>query len=545
MKAAVLDILIVWVRVLPAQQAMTDRCVTHLLPDDPTTHDVFGSHQRVASAIAELIKSEKVGKTVAITGSWGCGKSSVLRMVRQDLSQVADVFIFDAWAHEGDPLRRTFLERLIDFLWPDKPDQEVEQLKKDLLLRKKTKDDTATPVLTMEAKVVGLSLLMVPAGLAMFAAMVRIQKVSWDYLSLGLLLALLPIVILVLLTLGAGLRSVVLSLKVRISWRFLVPLTSTAVAILGVIAYRNRGPLISVLRLLLSHWAIGLICMLAALAVIMSAILRSTATFANIFPLLLNRTVTTSRSESVESVDPSSVEFQRWFASIVDIYKRSSKTNRLVIAIDNLDRVDPGMALQLWSTMRTFFEFDFDDNPWARCIWLLAAFDVNALRRLWPSSDGSAEAFVKKTFQISFAVPPLVLLKRDDFLLKQLRAAFPFHNDPQFQKVILLYGLEHIGEVSTPREITNFVNSVGSIHRQWFDDIPLVQQAQYVIAASASDGADVTNVLTAAAAPPESPEEIVGTDWRDALAAIHFSVPIADAAHVFMSGPLVKQPDHR
>jgi ABC-type transport system involved in cytochrome bd biosynthesis fused ATPase/permease subunit len=64
---------------------MCNQCVTHLLPDEPTTHDIFGSHERVASAIGELISSETAGKTIAVTGPWGSGKSSVLRMVRERL----------------------------------------------------------------------------------------------------------------------------------------------------------------------------------------------------------------------------------------------------------------------------------------------------------------------------------------------------------------------------------------------------------------------------------------------------------------------------
>jgi ABC-type transport system involved in cytochrome bd biosynthesis fused ATPase/permease subunit len=71
---------------------MSNQCVTHLLPDDPMTHDVFGSHQRVASAIAELVSSETVGRTMAITGPWGSGKSSVLRMVRERLASSTGVY---------------------------------------------------------------------------------------------------------------------------------------------------------------------------------------------------------------------------------------------------------------------------------------------------------------------------------------------------------------------------------------------------------------------------------------------------------------------
>jgi hypothetical protein len=100
--------------------------------------------------------------------------------------------------------------------------------------------------------------------------------------------------------------------------------------------------------------------------------------------------------------------------------------------------------------------------------------------------------------------------------------------------VAQLYGLRYASEVSTPRVITCFVNSIGSIHRQWHDEIPLVQQALY--AALTRDRPDVVAALTET--PSEIPEDLVGADWRNAVAAIYFNVPMIKAAHFFMSGPI-------
>lgn len=92
-----------------------------LLRDEPTTQDHFRTRNRVATAVAELIATEKSGKAIALIGPWGSGKSSVLQMIQARLAAIADLFIFDAWTHDGDPLRRTFLESLIEFLWQGNP----------------------------------------------------------------------------------------------------------------------------------------------------------------------------------------------------------------------------------------------------------------------------------------------------------------------------------------------------------------------------------------------------------------------------------------
>jgi hypothetical protein len=493
----------------------------HLLPDEPTTQDEFGTHSRVATAVAELIATEKTGKAIAVIGAWGSGKSSVVQMVRARLAGVADVFVFDAWTHEGDPLRRTFLETLINFLWPENRSADIKALWDEVTLRKKTKEETTAPVLTWEARALGILLLMVPAGLAMFAAMVRMKEPSWTLVTIALVLSLLPLIFVVVLGLGVSLRKIAAAAS-RLPRKITIGLTMIGSIALAAVAFLYRIPLAE-------HTKPRLIVLVVPVfLVIVFAIYRSSTS--GVLPLLLSRIVTTTRSESIESGDPSSIEFQRWFQSLVAMHYKS-KGRRLVIAIDNLDRVDSSLARQLWATMRTFFEFTSEARPEEERIWLLAAFDKGAIQSLWDVDD--PDSFIKKTFQASFYVPSLVLIHRDDYLKKQLRAAFPFCGDGLLDPVVRLYALKHATEIFTPRNITSFVNAVGSIHRQWrLDEIALINQAQYVLAAE--NNADVMSILNSAATASWSPEELVGPNWQESLAAIHFNVPPRDVAHVFM-----------
>lgn len=499
----------------------------HLLPDEPTTQDAFGTHSRVATAVAELIATEKPGKAIAVIGAWGSGKSSVLHMVRARLAGVADVFIFDAWTHEGDPLRRTFLETLINFLWPENRSAEIKALWDGVTLRKKTKEETTAPVLTWEGRTLGILLLMVPAGLAMFAAMVRMREPSWTLVTTALILSLLPLAFVVVLGIGVGLRKIVAATS-RLPRKLTIGLTIIGSIVLAAVVFLYRIPLAQ-------HTKPRLIVLVVPVfLVIVFAIYRSSTS--GVLPLLLSRIVTTTRSESIETGEPSSIEFQGWFQSLVAMHYKS-KGKRLVIAIDNLDRVDSSLARQLWATMRTFFEFTSEARPEEERIWLLAAFDKKAIQGLWEVEE-EPDSFIKKTFQASFYVPSLVLIHRDDYLKKQLRAAFPFCGDALLDPVVRLYALKHATEIFTPRNITSFVNAVGSIHRQWrLDEIPLINQAQYVLAAESNT--DVMSILNSAATSSWSPEELVGTNWQESLAAIHFNVPPRDVAHVFMPPAII------
>lgn len=91
-----------------------------LLRDDPSATDEFGPHKKIASIIKDEIARSSSGRSIAVVGPWGSGKSTVIQLLKGELSISKDVsahvFVYDAWSHQGDPLRRAFLEDLINSL---------------------------------------------------------------------------------------------------------------------------------------------------------------------------------------------------------------------------------------------------------------------------------------------------------------------------------------------------------------------------------------------------------------------------------------------
>ena len=117
---------------------MKERCPTKLLADTPAETDAFGSHERVARSIAEVVQTESGGKAIGLEGGWGAGKSTIVKLISQKLSHTREsaheIAVFDMWSHQDDPLRRTFLESLITrvqgFGWVNKEkwDQRIAEL---------------------------------------------------------------------------------------------------------------------------------------------------------------------------------------------------------------------------------------------------------------------------------------------------------------------------------------------------------------------------------------------------------------------------------
>ena len=67
------------------------KCTTRLIEDLPAEQDSLafhgdiGPHQRVAKAIAEVIRSkhEPGGKMIGLEGGWGAGKTTVCKAISQ------------------------------------------------------------------------------------------------------------------------------------------------------------------------------------------------------------------------------------------------------------------------------------------------------------------------------------------------------------------------------------------------------------------------------------------------------------------------------
>ncbi|MBA7559640.1 hypothetical protein ES708_01255 [subsurface metagenome] len=137
------------------QEGKAKVCPTRLIEDSPADKDLLsfedgdiGPHERVSKAIADLVQSDEPGgKMIGLEGGWGAGKTTVINLLQKRLEADNNiiVFRFDAWAHEGDPLRRTYLESIIEYFkdkdWIDKEiwNKTLEKLTKRL---RTTRTDT-------------------------------------------------------------------------------------------------------------------------------------------------------------------------------------------------------------------------------------------------------------------------------------------------------------------------------------------------------------------------------------------------------------------
>lgn len=498
-----------------ANASSSPECPTVLLRDKPASRDGFatsenecGPFERVADAIARLVETEPGGRMIGLEGHWGAGKSTVVQLVADRFrrrEKFHAVVAFDAWAHEGDPLRRTFLEAVVAGMrtanWCDKQkwDDRVDQLAN----RKKTTKTQTRRKPTGLASCVALSLFAVPFGQALLSAA----------FAKGL-------------TIGKG----------SISWHF----------VLGSVLV--LAPLLVVALFYLTH------------------LFRKYALKKRdrVFDLSIGQSTSTEEAvtEASEALNPTSIEFEDCFEELLDESLNGNDRRRLLLVLDNLDRVDPPSALQLWSTLQAFLQGQCKQRPWFERVWILVPYDPVGLRLLWDNRGGScvdsdpsdiahapkadhalqdgralsstqhsithtgeaSESFIDKSFQIRFYVPPPVISDWRKYFFEQMKMALPKHEEDDQNEVFRVF--ENFGANSTkpptPRQIKLFINQVGSIHRQWQHDFPLSHQAYFALVRRGD--ISLTERLLKGYQPSVAATALLGKELRESLAGLAFNV---------------------
>lgn len=542
----------------PPTEVSIEICPTVLLTDEPAKKDWFKPQEMVALAMTKLIENTVGGKAIGLEGGWGSGKTSIINLLTDKLENTKNtVVLFDAWAHEGDPLRRTFLESLIDHFinigwfgsdaWSD--DKEI------LGRRLELKNTITVPNLTRAGIAVLIATPFIPVGIAFLNAALREPPTTifvWNlqiatrFLSLfviGLVLTFLPLLVVVFEIARQWLMVQWDQIKLR------------------------RRVIGSGRRQKENESAPG------TKAVGPNGNQRERRQEAkHTWTLFLNKSFSESRIETNKTPNPTSIEFEEEFCKIMGA-ALDPPDRKVVLVLDNLDRIGANEALAIWSTLQTFLRprtIKGRDIEWLDRLWVIMPFDPEALRRLWGERHNSdskptthsgkptpnegtkwreqeqlALSFLDKSFQIRFEVPPPALSDWHIHLLELLGRALPEHKvslptdrEADFHACYRLYAW-HKGEDKTPptpRALKLFVNQIGAFHRLWGDELSLAHIAYYTLLRRRNS--QVIQELMEGNLPNEELQGLLGEGAADNLAALALNVKPHQAKQIILGSPI-------
>ena len=458
--------------------------------DRPADQDEFSSkaHERVAATLAQIITTSEGGRAIGLEGTWGSGKSTVIDIAARALESQrhenglkSSVFVFDAWAHQGDPLRRVFLEELISKLSRDEAvDQEYweRELEKLRSKRKKTTEQKAEK-LSPVAKAAVLTIPLYPLAYALILqyfipssgalATVAVPWLgSWPIWVFGLAIAAIPYVA---------------ALCVWLSWR------------------RWGRP----------EWYKT----------------REDKKGKSIVVAFTRQTDHIVTEQFIREDEATTVEFNEKFDELAESAR--FRKARIVIVLDNLDRLSQDQIKSIWGTMRNFFIATpgSSRHDALKNVWLIVPIDRRHIESVFRDGENehSRRGFIEKTFEIVLRVPPPLLSNWEKFLKDKLVWAYGSKiSDASIYKIYQFFDLYTVANPSiiTPRALNTYVNDIVSQSKLSGNSIPLEYQALYSLyrqdVVHDISRLENSSVLDEAVKPAvESP------DWAMYLAACHFN----------------------
>lgn len=488
------------------KEKQSARPMLNFVPDQAADIDEFGSHTRIARAIADVISGKPDLKVIGLLGPWGSGKSTVVKFVTERLEQQLDgvgihCFSYDAWLHQSDPPRRSFLEALIRFLIERKLTTESRWSERLGELNRQIEDTDVhtTPTLSRAGRWLLPLALLVPFGMQFLnhdwvEAASKADANIWERVAfpLGLLLTILPVAA------AAGLW-----LRWRPSRNFLTR-----------DFYRSEN----------------------------FSTNRSPFEKETLFSIFTNREVVSQKSRTIRTPDPTTIEFQEIFREIlkeVDV-DPAGRGVRLLFVIDNLDRLPELQAVEMWATIRSFF---LGSKSKSRLPAVLLPIDEGAVERMYSTSHGPeiaqglAQSFMDKTFDLSFRVTPPVLSNRHRYLERKLYSIFGDVAQSNWAYLVgSMYDAWRQGrggaEPVTPRHLNALLNNIATLYLQWSEEgINFASISYYVVFRE-----DIEGDIVSAIAKPKFDMDLVDPIWGQSIAAMHYGVPLNDAAQVLLQG---------
>lgn len=473
--------------------------------DEPAARDAFGS-QGLAEAVLSAIRNQRELRTIGLLGGWGTGKSTVLKFIADKLETSPDLagvllFHYDAWLHQSDPVRRSFLEALIEFLRTNHigTTNKWDEAMADLVGRVEQVDSRSIPALTPWGAIILASLLLYPVGAGLFGLDTLREALSatglgwWPLAVAGALMA-APLLIVT---------------GVYAWWRPWGELAIWNVDFWTTHAKRHKDD--------------------------------------SIISILVQRGQERTVTKTTHAPEPSAIEFQKMFQDINSEVGRANR--RLVIVIDNLDRMVAAQAAEFWANVRSLF-LGRDANssgPNKTLPLVILPVDESAFARMYDDSAGNTtglfngQSFISKTFDVVFHVTRPVLSRWADYFAEQMKFAFSGKlSDAEVliaQRVFEHSRLARDGAQTkqvTPREINTFINALAALRLQWpSEQISLEAAATYAAFRGQID-ADLLRVLKEGL----NDRTKIGAHRQREIAALHFGVQPDEAVQVLLEAPI-------
>lgn len=472
----------------------------NILTDDAEQEDLLENkaHENIANHLYGFITdTNSHGLTVGIEGKWGSGKSTVIKILNEKLKKSKDIFVFyiDTWAHEGDPLRRIFLESFISRI------EKTDQFRK---LDSKGKEELNN----IKGKI--------------------------QYKQKTTLISKMPEID------TAG--------KVTTALAFLVPL--------GTVLVESTFPDVTIKWGLSPHW-VFLLGLLLVVAPFLSFLLFSCLKKSFFKNKDCDTIKETSNEEEKSSVDFDLyfTNLQDFLSRKLNITKIVCIIDNLDRVREN-DALKIWSTLQIFVQGKNS-NINNNGQDEKLKFWVLVPYDEQRLRKLWDNGNIKkddkeslcSKSVFDKSFQLRICVPQLIIGDWEDFAKTQIERALSHYekNEKEIILDVLKWTRKDLNDSPTPREIKMYINQIGFLYPLNKQYISLASVCYYIVLkylySKSSD--EIKDGLVAGSIPDQSMELYqYKQELTSELSSLIFMIPKEKALQLLLQKPIQKGLDN-
>lgn len=458
------------------------------LLDEPISLD----ESPIVKSLSEELKISD-GKIIGLLGSWGSGKSSIIESIKKE--SFCELLEYDAWKNEGYPFKLGFLKFLIAYAEKiDCNDKELKNTKNQLDILQQIKDEKKSinfSIVNLPNTLITIALLFYPLAFKMIEN--KALNPLFLFSNLKFWIFNLDIFKTILLF-GIG----ALSINYLITTEFKKhPLTFKEI-------FSSKGEIALNLFYLVVISAITSVffnSISAGFIIFVPLIIWSIFNSKDFFRKIFGKTDdfyilegTKPRTESIITInktpEPNYSDFKDLYAQILNLIKEKRKNRKVVIVIDNIDRIDEEDAQNIWSCLKGIVLKEKTVN-------VIIPIDEKQVTEIYKANalnetdDDKTISFIQKTFDITFRVSPFIMTKAKDFWKSKLNEAFGNQLtetdkdeiisifDTRNDKINNMFSSNYSGNL-TPRKIIKLINEVVSLQKiDIFKDISIVTKFAY------------------------------------------------------------------
>lgn len=444
------------------------------------------SQNRLASAIQRHIESTDsslrqencLPRIIGIEGSWGSGKTNVVRNLKKKLFGSYYVFEYDAWGHQEDLQRRAILETLTtelienEFLPKEKKvvkDSETGNFitwsdkLKHLLSHRRVTEVSSVPVLNGGA--LWIASILALSALSMFVAERFDDALHW-------------------------------------AWQTLIAFSPI---ILGFL-----------------FWFI------------LSRFIKSMRGIGYFLTLSKEGSSSTCNYETINEEEPTVAKFKQWMLDL-DNYISKFNSEKLILVFDNMDRLEPVQVREFWSSVHTFFA-----EGHLRNIWAIIPYDRRKLENTFEGNPENVELFLQKTFPVIYSVALPVISDYKDIFYKFYLEAFGPEFLSHVDEVSRIYRLSK--QSPNVRDIIIFINKLVALYQLWGECISLKSMALYALNLKKLEENPESKILSGDFLKDNNINRIIEYDIQiqTEIAALYYGITVEHAMQIPLSNYILK-----